>query len=308
MIKLSEIDFTRFTDLVPVDNISNTTLSGTTSGSPNITNVLPDFVFRPGVYFSVDNVADFYEFDSAVSGAEALKIGSTYSPTSKRSFVVWYYSYSSSHDSGNTNYIWGDGDNGFALATSGLEFVRSGTTVATASSGTNVGWHNAIVTVDRLSDEYECYYNANNVYSDSVMPPTNSGNSKMGQLATDSESDTALGYISTYDRVLSQEEVTAMYLNFLLDAKNPYPFTKMVGVVRDLEGDPLPEANVIIYDHVEGLVVDETVSESNGVYTVRFPSPGEYSIYTSKSGTPGGRASSLTVTSGEQIIIYDDEV
>jgi hypothetical protein len=54
-------------------------------------------------------------------------------------------------------------------------------------------------------------------------------------------------------------------------------------------------------------VVDETISASNGLYTVYFPNPGEFSIYTTKSGTSGGRASALTVTSGGDVVVHDEE-
>jgi hypothetical protein len=201
--------------------------------------------------------------------------------------------------------MWKDGDNGIALQDDGLHFVRSGTSVDTVSSGNSIGWHNATITIDRVSSEYKCYYNAVNTFSDSNLPSSNTNNPIIGQTLSGSESEYALGQVNTYDRVLDTNEISVNYLNFILDAKNPYPFTKMVGVVRDSNEDTLEGANVILYDHTEKTVVDETISESNGVYTVRFPSPGEYSLYTTKSGTVGGRAFTLTVTSGEDIIVYD---
>ena len=310
MIRLVELDFTRFSGGVPIDNVSDTTLSGVTSGSPNLARVMPSFTFRPGAYFTVDNVVDSYTFSVSTVGGESLKMSSTYSPTSKRSFVLWYYCYSTSHDTGAINYIWGGDANGFALTSvTGLQYIRDDAQVYATSSGTSVGWHNAVITIDRLNNEYRCYYNGDPVYNDTSIPSTtyNYLDATIGQLSTGAEADFGLGYIATYDSILSPVEISILYNNFLLDAKNPYPFTKMVGVVRDVDGATISGANVLLYDHVSHQTVDEAVSDSTGVYTVRFPSPGEYSIYSSKSGTAGGRAASLTVTSGEQIIVYDEE-
>lgn len=308
MVKTAEIDFTSFSGGVPIDNISSTTLGGTVEGTPTIVPTMPGFTYRPGVYFPIDDVVDRYIFDVNTVGGESLKIASSYVPTSQRSLVFWYYCYSSAHDGGATNYIWGGDASGFAIHSDGLYFVRDSTVIYTAASGTAVGWHNAVVTMDRVGNEYRCYFDGSPVYNDTTMAAlTYSGlNPAIGHPTTVRESDTGVGYVASYDHILSPTDVAVLYTNFLLDSANPYPFVQMVGVVRDVNETVISGANVLVYDHSVHQVVEETLSESNGVYTVNFPNPGEFSIYTTKSGTPGGRASALTVTSGQQIIIYDE--
>ena len=61
-----------------------------------------------------------------------------------------------------------------------------------------------------------------------------------------------------------------------------------------------------MYDHVNRKVVDDIITGVGGYYNIGIPAPGEYSLYTTKSGTAGGRASSFTVTSGGDITILDD--
>lgn len=307
MTKLIEFNFCSFSGSVPVDEVSGTTLSGTVNGSPSIVSPLPSMTNRPGIRFLVNNVADNYTFPQAA--ADGLKMASLYMPTQRRSFVLWYYCHSSSHDATSTNYIWGGDASGFAVQTTGLRYIRDSSAVYTTSTGTNVGWHNAVVTIDRVAPAYKCYYKGSLVYSDTTVPATtNSGLSTvLGQAATDRESDISFGYVATYDTILDATTVSGIYQDFIRDsAAGNEPLAVLSGIILDINDQPTSGTPFYLIKTSDGQIYNRGVTSSSGTYTLDVPFSGHYvAVASTTPPNLGARAISLAASTSGTVTYYD---
>lgn len=310
MVKIWSVNFAKFGgsgNNEPQDLIGNQHLTDVSVVEPPKVSPLPGFSHRPGVQFPSDDVTNRYTVNP--DAPNAIFRG-TFSPTSKRSFEMWFY-YPGTGVDGLGGHLWGDHDGstmrtGFQMDNSGnFRFYNNGSFVHSVSSITT-GWHHAVMTIDRPAVETQMYFDGFWVDEDLDIPQTTTGSCTIGDNGSSRESNCSMALCSTYDHVLTSGEVNQLYNSFLIDSPTPDPYAFVNGIIYDNDQNRLEGADVLVYDHLAKKVVDISLSDSNGLYTARFPNAGQFSVYTTKSGTPGGRASTVTVYSGGGVVVNDD--
>ena len=309
MIRIWAINFANFGGAgndEPQDVVGNQHLT-VLLGTPLKTEPLPGFTNRPGIQFESNGFQQRYQVN--LSGATNGIFRGSYS-TGKRSFEMWFY-YPGTGVDGLGGHLWGDHD-GFSMRT-GFQMDSSGNFRFYNNSGfvhsvnsISTGWHHVVMTIDRPGVDTQMYFDGVWVDSDADVPQTTTGNCSIGDNGNSRESNCSMGWCATYDHILSSGEVSQLYDSFLIDSPSPDPYATINGIVYDNDLNRLEDADILVFDHLTKKVADITSSDENGLYIARFPSIGQFSVYTTKSGTPGGRASTVTVTSGGNVIINDD--
>jgi len=309
MSKIWEIDFTSFSGSSALDNIGNQDLT-VTSGSVKTVKPLSQFNFRSGVEFNVNSSMEAYNLTAA--SATNTFISHSYGVSNQRSFVMWFLRNGTPAVSGT---LWANADspytstkNGIAWGAnpSGIEVIIEDDIIYTSPTISANTWYLSTLVVDRSSNKVEFYLNKDKVAYSGVLPSSGQADLEViGELSSSLEGEYQLAYTSTYDHALSSTEVGLIYDSYLEDTYNPYYFKQVIGAVYDDEGSALSGANVLLYDHYELEVVDQAVSEAGGLYKLHAPKAGNFSIYSTKSGTSGGAACSITITSSGSVIYYD---
>jgi hypothetical protein len=307
MAKLAEFNFCAFSGGLPIDEVSKTTLSGYLLGSaPSTINPLPGKVNRPGLRYIINNTQKQFTYDNDV--VDGLRFHSTFLPTQRRTFVFWYYCNGTSHDTGLNNYGWDSAANGFGLQTTGLQYFLNGGTVATAAGGNVIGWHNAVMTIDRTIPRTTCFFDSASFFNTSTVPATGSANPvRIGHIASTREADMSIGYVATYDTILDAATISGIYQAGLMDtAAGNSPLALMSGVVLDLDNKTISGAPLYLIKTSDGQMYHKTTASSGGLYTVPVPFPGNY-VLAASSIPParGARAISLSASTSGTITYYD---
>lgn len=306
MIKIWEVDFVKLdANSKPQDLVGTQHLN---SGSAVVIAPLPGFIQRPGMSFPSINAGAHYDlYGGSVTNAIFRQ---TYPGTNRRSFELWFYFNGGADSIGS---LWAHFNNvptqldGFVVDNgNAFRLYLNSSFVYSKAAINSTSWQHVILTVDRAVPQTILYYNGVQVYSSATLPGTSTTTYAWIGGFGSRESNAFMAKAATYDHILTSGDVSFLYNLGLVDEYTPNPFVARSGTVYDLTGDPLPDATVLVYDHVRETVVSKHKADSNGDYTAVFPYPGEFSIYTTKSGTPGGRASTCTVTSGGGLVVYDD--
>lgn len=318
MVKIWEVDFTVFSgggSNEPQDNVGTEHLS-TVIGTPVQLSTVGGFTNRPGIRFERNNVDQRYELHTA--GVNNGKFRNAYSPTSKRSFVLWCYKPSNTRDD-DLSMIWGDHNsntyrNGFYINTSNqFEFYVASTSRYTSATQGTGEWHMLGMTVDRTISETVLYYQGEQVASGSYVPSTTEGGSyecEIGDTFQTREPNLDLGLVATYDHILSPTSMSGIYESFLIDsATGEDPIFTLSGTVYDIADSAVSGAPVALY-HIEDNEVYERVNaDGNGDYTLHIPFAGDYVVFTSSiPPNKGARAVSLSasgVAGSGTVTFYD---
>lgn len=310
MVRIWAVNFAQFVGAgndAPKDVVGSQHLTSATATPPTKVSPLPGFSSRPGIYLPSDDTTNRYIVNPAAPNA---LFRSPYPGTSKRSFEMWFY-YPGTGVDGLGGHLWGDHSGstiltGFQMDNSGnFRFYNNSSFVHSVNS-ISTGWHHVVMTVDRPAVETQMYFDGLWVDEDLDVPQTTTGTCAIGDIATSRESNCSIGWCATYDHILTSGEVNQLYNGFLLDSPTPDPYAFINGIIYDNGNQRLAGADVLVYDHLSNEVVDVSSSDGNGLYTARFPNVGQFSVYTTKSGTPGGRAATVTVISGGDVVVNDD--
>ena len=318
MVKIWEIDFTTFSgggNDEPQDNVGTQHLSSVI-GTPTKLTTVGGLTNRPGIRFNINNSDQRYEISTA--GANNGKFRNAYSPTSKRSFVLWCYVPSTSRDSDNS-IIWGDDNSntyrsGFMINTSSqFELFVGSSARHTTPAATAGSWHMLAMTVDRTLPKTVLYHQGLEVASGTYVPSTSEGSgyrSSIGDTFQTREPGVDVGLVQTYDHILSSGSIAGLYESFLLDsAGGEDPIFTLSGTVYDTTNTAVSGAPVALY-HVEDNEVYERVdADGNGDYVLNIPFAGEYVVFTSSMPpNRGARAVSLSasgVAGSGTVTFYD---
>jgi hypothetical protein len=307
MSKIAEINFCTFSGNVPIEGISNTTLSGSLIGTaPDIANPLPTMVNRPGVRYPRTSSVQ-REYNWPYDAGEVLRFEGDYSGKLKRSFILWYYAHSITHDGAN-NYIWNTGTNGFTLRGLGLRVLLNNVTVVTDISGTSVGWHCAVITVDRVIGESKVYLDGSLIATSTALPSSTLTNSvRVGHLVSSQRHDSSLGQISVFDTILDASTISGVYSDFIRDsAAGDDPLVTLSGVILDYDNVPASGAPFYLIKSSDNEIYHKGVTDSNGQYLLDVPFSGHYvAVATTVPPKKGARAISLEATSSGTINYYD---
>lgn len=310
MVRIWAVNFAKFggaSNNEPQDLVGDQHLVAVSVTPPPVSSPLPGFNFRPGVHFPSDDVTNRYTVSPYAPNAV---FRGTYPGTGKRSFEMWFY-YPGTGVDGLGGWLWSDHDGstartGFQMDNAGNLRYYNNSSFVHSQNSISTGWHHVVMTIDRAAVQTEMYFDGVWVDSDPDIPQTTTGSCSIGDNGTGRESNCSMGWCATYDHILTSGEVGQLYDSFLIDSPTPDPYAFINGIVYDNDQNRLAGADVLVYDHLSQKVVDVSLSDPNGLYTARFPSAGEFSIYSTKAGTAGGRASTVTVASGGGVTVNDD--
>jgi len=310
MSKIWEITFTSFSgsSAVAYDNVGTQHLV-----NPNnitIVNPVQGFTFRPGVAFTLTDVRQYYDLVTPSAITNAYWVGSW----TRRSFVVWGYfpdtTSGSFWDGNNGATIWasfqnlGDEIPDIGLYRSGAgKFVvaindpSNNLPVLVPASGTATGWHLLIFTFDKTLPQSKFYIDKVLVASGSTAINTTTSKQMIGESATGREGSYQLGYVATYDHILSQAEINAIYDTFLIDAVVDPSFQSLSGVVYSLSGTTQSGSKVYAIYQPTDIMVSKYTTSGDGYYYLNLPYSGAYTVVASTSPQAGARATSIIATS-----------
>jgi hypothetical protein len=319
MVKIWEIDFTNFSGTgndEPQDNVGTGHLNLVT-GTPAKVSPLPQFNNRPGVRFEETQPHQGYQVDGSDADSVARFQGS-YTPTQQRSFVMWFYPHGVTESTAAHQPIWlgrkssGAFSSGFSVTTSGtFNFWADVHTerYETSAIGLNT-WHLAVMTVDRGSSETVYYFDGSPVYSGSTLPPLSLDNCWIGELGTTWEPEVSLGYVATYDHILSEASVSGIYSTFLIDSlSGDDPAFTLSGTVRDSSGTSVSGAPLYLINVSDNQLYETSESSTSGTYSINVPYSGDYVLATANVvPNIGARALSLTASgvAGSGSITFHD--
>ena len=120
----------------------------------------------------------------------------------------------------------------------------------------------------------------------------------LGEGNTTGEETFQWGQLSTYDHILNQSEVTAIYNDFLRDDLiGGIPYQSVSGVIYDTNNAVVPSGfKAHLLRHDTTAIVDYYTTTGDGYYQLSIPASGNYTIITSSPPNAGGRAIPLNAT------------
>ncbi|RKZ82104.1 MAG: hypothetical protein DRQ39_11135 [Gammaproteobacteria bacterium] len=317
MAKIWEVDFTSFSgggSDEPQDSVGSQHLS-TVVGTPTKLTTLGGMSFRPGIRFDIDNSDQGYELHTA--GATNGRFRNAYSPSSKRSFVLWCYKPSNSRDS-DLSMIWGDHTSnnyrdGFYINTSNQfeMYVDSSSRYTSATQGVG-DWHMLSMTVDRTVPQTVLYYQGSVVASGTYVPSTSTAgvSTEIGDTFQTREPGMDLGLVSSYDHIVSPTSMLGIYESFLIDSPGGEdPIFTLSGTVFDPTNVAVSGAPVALYSVADNEIYQRVDADSNGDYTIHIPFAGDFVLMTSSiPPKTGARALSLSAsgTAGSGTVTFYD--
>jgi len=318
MAKIWEVDFTVFSGAsdVAVDNVGTQDLI-TPTGTVGMTKVspLPGFLFRPGLSFPRVGTGVRYEITASDS------VNAIFSDSyNQRSFVCFYYASGSAW--GSSAPLWADfvGSTfyeGWKGGSSSLAVELGNSTVGTYPNSfiTTSGWKLAVITVDKLST-------ASHIYGRSEADDYNSGlisqvpftsatrTTRIGASSTSKEMKGSLGYVATYDNILTSGTVDNIWNTFLTDSLIGNPPAVVSGIVYDDSEVAVSGADVFLVYNSDLTIgfAGYDVTTSSGTYEIDVPLFGDYTLASSNPPNDGARAVSFTLsgTPGSGSITFHD--
>lgn len=325
--RIFEVDFTRNDpNNHAIDNVTLTPSISSINPMPQLT-TLSGFTYRPGKHTTLgtyESEAFLFNTNEPHCPAAVFTTGNR-RPYLRRSFVIWF------RLTGNQEFvtpftyrIWGESNSGdtaprdgiFLYATSSTTsvirlYLNTSNVYAHSSSVPQNVWQSVALTVDRIANQTILYINGSPV-STLANAPANTTNSArivgMGDNNGSSEAPVQFGYAASYDRVLSSVEISALHANFLVDTEQPYlQFATISGTVRDSSNFTISGAKVVAYDHQLDQIINNTSTNNVGYYQIGFPRPGQYTLFSTKHGSVGGRASTVTVSGDGSVFINDED-
>lgn len=313
MTKIWEVDFTSYSgaSVVALDNVGTQHLV-TSTGIVKAS--LQEFALRSGVSFTRNSTQQYYGLNSA--GVTNALWKSSYT---QRSFVMWswvrdpynntYWDDSSSFQ----NLIWAgytsggnvaDGfgvrpNNGASPGSATAALVLNGGTIYTAGTVTE-GWHLWVCTIDKGAIQSKFYFDGELITTLPDQPSTSASTSdtRIGDKSNSFEGTYQLGYMATYDHILTQSEVTTIYNTFLKDAPSGTPYNSFSGTVFGLNNLPISGCQVYLLNTDINRLEYITSTNGSGAYQVQVSSSGNYLLTTSSGLLGGSQSITLTSTSG----------
>jgi len=317
MPKIWEVDFATFsggTDIV-LDNIGNQHLVNPS----NILQVpvVPGMTFRPGIQFIQNGTVSNYLLN-APANSNALWSGNY----QRRSFVCWFYNSGGwfpeegtiwgEYSGGSSGHGWRYGSSGNGIKfTDGSGFVISYPFDFLGS----VGWKFMVANIDRGAGNYQVFGKSSSGtpvdFTSAVTnkPPgtTPPFQTRIGDTDSGRESSMYLGYMATYDHLLSVAEIDGLFNTFLIDSQaGGASVATLTGVVVDEDFNTASGVDVLVYDNDNDVIVSREVSASGGNYSVDIPFFGNYTVMASRPPLKGSVAEPFSVPSSGTIIFLND--
>jgi len=306
-IKRAEIGFTNSgtlqTDLIGGFNV-DLTASTVVQNVP----LLPGFLVRPGkqvigqgystkqILPTTSGIYNFYDLTNP-----------------QKSIVLWYYAISGSSNNGGVLTQNGavTTEHGLQFSTvSGLLYFRLNSVLVypVSPSGTlsTSGWRMATVTINRATSSIQLYDNNNLSQSLSgVIPSTTATDSTaIGVDRLGNNARFLLGTLQVYSGVLTPAEINQIYQSNLLDTITNHPFITLSGNIYSPTFALVSGAKVCAFHHNSN-TIHSNYNSVSGEYICYLPTSGNYTIFSSNSGTLGGISIAAAVQSSGVATFYD---
>lgn len=306
MTRIWQVEFISFSgsSTVAYDTVGTQHLVGPS----NIVKTAPigNFVTRSGVSFVRQGTVQYYDLNAAPAQTNAQFCASY----TLRSYCMWIYL----ANINNSTYYWNTATgpvwNSASAATSiengfGLYFLNGLLSISlylNAASLCNTaimapGWHLAVVTINKSIPESKFYVDGVLVWTGSTIPPNSNTTHRLGDGNATTEESFQLGLLSTYDHILNQSEVTAMYNDFLRDnLVGEIPYQTVSGIIYGTDGLPASGMKMYLLRHDISALVDFYTTIGDGYYALSIPASGNYTVIASNPPNTGGRAIPLNAT------------
>lgn len=309
MSKIWEVDFTSFsgTSELAYDNVGTQHLL--TYYNIEKVDPLPEFSYRPGITFSIgSSSARYYDLTTPVDSNAFWRRSASYT---SRSFVLWVYlpggvPNSSYYDSAEVP-LW-VATTTTTTHTDGFLVYGGQTGTARLKINTNVidggslsaGWHLLVATIDVSGNISKFYIDGQYIGSYSGIPSATAATYEIiGQRATSAEGTFSLGYVATYDHILSLSEVVALYNTFLVDSiSGDDPYQTFSGTVFGLDGEIVEGSKLYLINTDTDLLVSSDVSTESGIYSLVVPTSGNYVVISVDPPYGGSRSFPMIAASG----------
>ena len=113
-----------------------------------------------------------------------------------------------------------------------------------------------------------------------------------------------LGYVATYDHILTPTEVTEIFNTFLRDsAAGEVPLHTISGTVYGLDNTPISGAMVYLIRESGNYIEYYTSTSGNGYYEVPISFSGSYTLVSTNTPDSGGRAQPILSTTGSLVFL-----
>jgi len=304
LAKIWEVDFTKFDPPSSANAVDNIGTENITSDTNIVKGLLPGFTYRPGVIFDQDNgIVSTYTLTTG-SNPSALFAGNY----SQRSFVIWYYAIGDGPWE-NRSTLWGhqygysNPREGWTMYSSSLILRADYNTVATypISFTETAGWKLLVCLMDKSTGTCRGIGRSLAEDYDSGSQPFVSASSPQEAAVGDDNSSreisASIGYMATYDHILSIAEIDAIEDAFLRDSINgETSVAELQGIVVDEGFNIVPSADVTLFNNDLNILVAHDTTTTSGTYSIDIPYYGNYTVTASHPPNTGAIALPFTVS------------